>query len=187
MRSAQIVAALVFTLVWIPAVSFAGDLPPDEQAFFDKHLSDIVEIEPTPLRTDATAAVFNVPLYAVKMTIHQGPDTQTMNLIAAKTDTKLLTMSSPGTDEDLPQFKSMISPQFKLNSGDDGQTFEKAIDVIDPIPDVSPDDQKAKAHSQQGTQWTFVRGTFFQKHKGYVVTTDDSGAIRSVKYSLNLP
>lgn len=170
----------------LPSIALA-QLSSDDQAYFDKHFADMVQVEYTPLTGGGIDKVFSAPLYRVHLTIEAGPESQTADTIAAKTDSKIVTICSPSTDEDLPQMKTLINPQFKLNTDDDGKAFESALEVMDPVPTINLTDAQGKATSHQGNQWTFARGSFIGHHKGYVVRTDDQGTVTSVKYSLNLP
>ena len=42
-------------------------------------------------------------------------------------------------------------------------------------------------YKHAGNQWTLVRGMFFDKKMGFVLTTDANGAVTNVKYVLKLP
>ena len=186
MRKGLIAVVALMVGIVASAGAFAGALTPDEQQFFDKHLSDIVKVEPTRLNGAALDHVFKVPFYDIKVTIQQGDGTETTHVIAARDGSKLVQMSSPGTDEPLPQFKALLNPRFKLKTEQDAKEMEQAIDAINPISHFGSD-TKAKAIKHQGNEWLFIRGEFFKKHSGYVVTTDADGTITDVKYSLKLP
>jgi hypothetical protein len=161
MRKGLIVVVVLLAGMVASARAFAQALTPDERQFFDKHLSDTVKVEPTRLQGAALDRVFRVPFYDIKITIQQGDGTETMHVIAARDGSKLVQMSSPGSDEPLPQFKALLNPKFKLASEQDAKDLEQAIDVVDPISHFVSD-AKDKTIKHQGSQWLFIRGEFFK-------------------------
>lgn len=183
MRRALLIASLGLLLGSVS--SFGAALSPEERAFFDKHLSSIVEIEPTRVSNPAVDRVFSAPIYDIKIIIHQGQGTQSSHVTVARVGSDLIEMSNPGTNAELPNVRKLISPKFKLKTDADGQALQIAIDAIDPIRFHG--DEKDKAVRHQGNEWTLIRGSFFKKHSGYVFTTDASGQITGVRYSLDIP
>lgn len=164
-------------------------LSPDERAFFDKHISKIVQIEPTRMEGPALQTVFQSPLYKVIVTISQGDSgKQTVDLVVARVRQELADVSLPGTNEGMPQLQRMISPKFKLKNQQAAKTLEAALDALYPISDAfGGEDLKAKAIKHSGSDWLFIRGAFFKKHKGFVFKTNPDGTIAGVSYSLDLP
>jgi hypothetical protein len=169
-------------------VARGDDLPPDERAFFDKNISKIVQIEPTRLHSPALDRAFKAAFYKVTVAIKEGDSQQTQDLVVARSGDDLVPVSKPSTTEDLPHFKQMLNPAFKLRNQKDAATLQDALDVLYPISkDFGDKDLKAKAIKHTGKDWIFIRGEFFKKHAGFVFTTDATGAVQSVKYSLELP
>lgn len=180
----------IVVLMWcLTSAAQGAGLSSDERAFFDKHISKIVQIEPARLSDPALRRVFKAAFYKVTITLNQGESgTQTMDLTVARVGDELVDVSMPSTTEDLPKFKQMLNPEFKLRNEKDAQTLQSALDVLYPIStSFGGEDLKAKGIMHSGKQWNFIRGEFFKKHKGFSFTTDASGAISNVKYSLELP
>ena len=163
----------------------AADLSPADKAFFDQHISDIIKIQPTQLDSDAVKKVFAVPFYSVNITIKEGDSTENQDLVVVRSGTSLISASRPSSDADLPEFPKMINPAFKLKTDDDAGVMQAALDAAYPI--VGDDDKKAEKFTHNGHEWRFIRGKFFDKEMGYLLTTDDSGAITSAKFMLKLP
>lgn len=158
----------------------------DEQAFFDKHVSDVVKIDSTRMSDPAVVKVFGVPIYSVNVILDLGDgSTQGNPLVVARVDEKLVSVSRPGTDSDCPNIQKMFSPSFKLTSDDDAKSVQQAMDVVYPI--LGDSDKAAEKFTHGSNQWTFVRGKFFDKLMGFVVTTDAGGTVTGVKYVLKLP
>ncbi len=68
-RSLILMLALAFCA---PAIqSGAQTLTADERAFFDQHISQIVQIEPKRLADPAVQKVFAAPFYEVTVTIER--------------------------------------------------------------------------------------------------------------------
>jgi hypothetical protein len=168
-----------------PLASRAGDLSADEQAFFDKHSSQVVSLTPTRLDHPDFVKVFATPFYAVHVAIKQPDGDMTNELVVAKIDDKLVPVSRPGSDTDLPDFVKMINPDFKLKSDADSAAMQRALDLAYPI--LGDDDKKAESVVHTGNQWMFVRGLFFKDKLGFIFETDADGSIKSAKFSLKLP
>ncbi len=180
--------ALSTMLSTLPVLLSARDLTPDEQAFFDKHMSDMIKIRLETQRLDAPAIVkvFSPPIYTVKMILEFVADSEvSSHLIVARIGDKLVSLSRPSGDDDLPDFQRMLNPDFKLRTDTDATTLQQALDAAYPI--VSDDDKKAEAFRHTGHTWIFVRGDFIDSKLGYLFETDASGAIKSVKFLLRLP
>ena len=179
-----VVAAL--SLAW---TARGAGLSADERAFFDKHMSDIVKVEPSRMDEPALKKVFDAPFFDVKVTINQGgSETQTSDVKVARVGQELVNVSLPSTTEQMPKLKQMFKPTFKLRSEQDAKAVEAALDVLYPISNsFGGEDLKAKAIKHAGNKWMFIRGAFFQKHKGFAFTTGADGAITAVEYSLDLP
>jgi hypothetical protein len=178
---------LVLTLAFCaPAAHAAAQaLTPAERAFFDQHISEIVQIEPKRLVDPALQKVFATPFYEVTVTIRENNGMNTNTLIAARVGSQLVNATRPGEDAELPDFLKMMNPVFKLATSADARTLQQALDAAYPI--LGSDDQKAKTYRRAGNQWIFVRGVFFDNRQGFVFETDSTGAIVAVKYALKLP
>jgi hypothetical protein len=169
----------------LPALLPAGDLTPDEQAFFDQHLSDVVRFEKQRLDDPAMVKVFSSPFYAVKVVLKLADGEQSNDFVAARNGDNLVSVNRPGTDGDLPDLQKMLNPEFKLRTPADATLLQQALDTVYPI--VMSNDQKLKTFRQAGKTWIFVRGEFFDAKSGFIFETDEDGAITSVKYQLKLP
>ena len=185
-RSIAIFAAFAFATT-LTQMALADGLPPDEQALFDKQISNVVEIQPTRVNESSFLKVFSAPFYKVKILIKQGDGgSSTQDLVVARIDNQLVSVDRPGTDEDLPTFPKTLNPDFKLKTDDDAKALQDALDRIYPF--VMDSDKKLEAIKHNGNQWTFVRGNFMNgKVLGFIFEVDAAGAIKSVKFSLQIP
>jgi hypothetical protein len=182
-RSLAITLAAVLSVS--PLVSSAADLTPDEQEFINQHTSDLVKFETQRLDDEVMQEVFSAPFYSVKITLG-GEDSGGMTtLIVARVGDKLVNVTKPGTDAELPDFVQMLKPELRLRSTGDATMVQKALDTI--FPPFMESERKLITFKHTGTTWIFVRGEFFESKSGYVFETDADGAIQSVKYMLRLP
>ncbi len=176
------VAAVVSVLMF----SALGQGPADELTFVKNHLSDVVQVEPARLDDAAVMKVFAAPVYRVTVKIRDAEGaTNTSEAIVAHVGDELLPITRPSSDADCPTFVKMLRRDFKLTKDADAATLQEALDQLYPI--IMEDEKKAEAFHHSGNQWQFVRGTFFEDKMGFLVTTDASGTITSVKYVLKLP
>lgn len=161
-------------------------LSTDEQAFLHKHLPDVVQVEPTRLNDHAIVRTFATPIYRVTVLIKEGDGgTSTSSVVVARLGDELVSVSRPGGDGEYPNIQKMFRPDLKLTSEDVAETLQHALDIVYPIS--GHDDKSAETFRHDGNQWVFVRGKFFDSLMGFVLTTDESGAITGVKYVLKLP
>ncbi len=170
----------------LPIIAAADGLAPDEQAFFDKHIPELVKISPTKVTDAPVVKVFSAPFYQVKISLDQGDgSTQDQSIVVTRIDEKLVSVARPSGETDLPDFPKLLNADFKLKGDDDAKTMQQALDAIYPI--VGDDDKKVEAFTHDGDQWTFVRGNFIGKKLGFIFQTDPSGAITSARFSLSIP
>jgi hypothetical protein len=177
----RVACGLVMLLLVPAGQALAAAASAADQAFFNKHLADLVQVEPIPIHTLAVDKVIAEPIFKLKITI--GGEMTTTELVAKEGD-KIAVVSLPSSDADMPKLMKLISPKFTLKSDQDGQAFQEALDALYPISD--DDDSKLKSVKHDGNQWTFIRGKFFSHFLGFVVTTDDAGKITGIKYSLEI-
>ncbi len=158
----------------------------DEQAFLKQHLADVVTVVPTRLDDPDVVKTFSGPIYQITITINMGDNsTSHQQQIAARVGDKLVPLSQPSTDRDCSDIQKMLNGDFTLRTDDDAKVLQSALDELYPV--ASDDDKKVVAFHHDGHEWSFVRGAFFDKHLGFIFTTDDGGKITDVKFSLKLP
>ena len=110
--------------------------------------------------------------------------TGSQDQIVARVGDKIVAVTRPGTDGDAPVVMKLINPEFKLATDADAKTLQTALDAAFPI--MMDDDKKLASFSHAKSDWTFIRGKFFEKKLGFIFTTDDKGKIVSVKFSLGI-
>lgn len=173
------------TIALLAPLASADALPPDEQAFLDKHMADVIAITPKRLDDAALAKAISAPIYMLNIAINMGDGgSMTQSQMAAHVGDQLVPVTRPGTDGDCPQIAKMIKSDFALKSDDDAKTLQSAFDLL--FPPVGDIEKKVIAFHHNGNEWQFIRGAFFDKHMGFVITTDNAGKITAVKYSLKL-
>jgi hypothetical protein len=163
----------------------AQSLTPDEQAFFDRHASDLVKVEPARLSDPAVAAVFSVPLYTVTVSLFAQGGTSTSSFVATRFGGRLVSVDTPGTDDAAPMIAKFLNPSFRLRTDQDATILARALDLAYPI--VADAERKAATFRRSGTHWQFIRNHFFGSPSGFTFTTDRAGAITAVTYALKLP
>lgn len=186
MQRALFMAALTaFGVLWFLPAVLAGQPSADEQAFLDKHMSDVVVIAPVRMDDPSVLAAIAAPIYQLTITLNSGDGgTMTQTQMAARVGDKLVPLSRPGTDGNCPDLQKMIRPGFHLKADDDARALQSALNAL--FPPVVEEEKKAIAFRHQGHDWQFVRGVFFGKPMGFVFTTDDQGNVTAVKFALKL-
>ncbi len=175
-----------------------ADQPPtlkEKQIIHQAVLSkEEVEIETKATRRtdDVLTEVFSARFYDV--TIIEHAKNQTLapatrdTAILARLDDQMIDLKSPTTNEPLPNLQRILNNDFQIKSLQNALILEKALDILYPIStSFGHDDLDKKAILQKGNQWFFIRGAFFDDLAGFVFSTDTSGNITSVSYSLGIP
>jgi hypothetical protein len=178
-----VITSAVLAGVLAQAGPRAQQLSPADQQFFDRHIADVVRLEPSPVDNPALPKVFDCRFYRVKVVVAQSSWT----LVVARTASDLVQVALPSTASEMPDLQHLVRPAFRLATDEDAHVFQDALDVLYPIDaGFGGRDVAAKTIRHAGTAWTFVRGKFFDHDKGFVVTTDEAGAVTAVKYSLEI-
>lgn len=187
MRYALLFVALILGLFLSPVRAAEQPVSADDKAFFDKQMGKLVKFEPKPLAGDALGKVFAAKFF--KLGVSVGADGMSVDLVVAKSGDNLLEVTTPSTTADMPDFKTLFKPDFKLKTDADAKSLQAALDLLYPIDERFSDgkeDIKAKTFKHTGTTWTFIRGKFFDDFKGFIVKIDANGTVTSVEYSLNI-
>lgn len=181
----RILAALLAVCVGsVISTANAADITPAEKEFFEKNLNKIVKLTPKLLDQPAVGKVISAKVYHANLQIG---DTG-MEMLLVRDGDKIVNLSQPGTDMELPDLKAILNPKFKLLDAASAKTLEAAIDVLYPR-DAFGENAGAKENTirNKGNEWVLIRGKFFENNKGFVFTTDGKGTITKVKFSLSLP
>jgi hypothetical protein len=180
------IARLAFAASAIAGLCSTPTARADDGAdFIKQHISDVVKIDAVPSADPAVLSTFGSSIYTVTVGISDGESMQTNTLIVVRSGDNVVPLARPGTDGDYPKILKMLNPSLRLTSDSDLKTVQMAFDFVFPI--VGMQDMAARDYKHVGNQWTLVRGLFFDKKMGFVLTTDASGAVTDLKYVLKLP
>jgi hypothetical protein len=157
----------------------------DGAAFIMQHISDVVKIDAAPNTDPAVLSTFGNSIYTVTIGISDGDSLQTNTIIVARSGDGVASLSRPSTDGDYPKILKMLNPSLRLTGDSDLKAVQNAFDIVYPIAGLQ--DMSVRDYKHVGNQWILVRGMFFDKKMGFVLTTDANGAITDVKYVLKLP
>ncbi|GAA4651180.1 hypothetical protein GCM10023116_34630 [Kistimonas scapharcae] len=157
------------------------------QAVLEKETVDI-ETEATRRTDDALARVFSTPFYDVTIIQHSDNHTQEESALLTNLDGQMVELKAPTTNEPLPDLHRILNKDFQIKSPQDALLLEEALDILYPIRTTfGNEDLNQKAVLENGNQWLFIRGAFFEDLKGFVFTTDASGNITDASYALRIP
>jgi hypothetical protein len=183
----------MFALAFLAIVALrqsisTADTAADDEAFINSHLDKLVKVHVTRIDAPAVGKVFGATILKVDMSPR---DSQFSNSILkiARVGDDVVQITEPSETKDLPEMQKLIKTDFTLKSTDDAKVFQDALDAIYPVDPLGFDKEAAaaKKFKQDGKQWTFIRGTTYEKkNKGYVITVDDAGKVTGVKYSESL-
>ncbi len=179
-----VLPALAAALLITPTVA-AAPMTDEESKAVEAEVRRRITTKTKKLDSDALNKAFVASLYEVDVKVSQGNSSQTVGLQLARVDGKFVDVEKPTTNQSMPWLKKILRPEFRLKSDPDAKVFEAALDAIYPISTFG-NKKSPKAIRHDGNKWIFVRGTFFDDVSGYIVTTDDEGAVTAVDYSLRI-
>ncbi|KEI69373.1 hypothetical protein [Endozoicomonas elysicola] len=190
MKSAATLFAILFSITTFQT-ALAKSLTAEEKKGIQRTIINNIKIKTKArvLENSSIQKTFSAKFYDVTITQHDIAEgsSSAHNRTLVKQGNKFIYLESPTTDEPLPKLFSMLNKQFMLKNQKDAQILEEALDTIYPIStSFGTEDLDKKAIRQEGNQWIFIRGGFFDKLMGFVFQTDSGGRIQSVSYSLNI-
>ena len=161
----------------------AQDVSPADQQFFDSRIGSLVKLEPHRIDSPALSKVFSSTFYEVGVDVAGA----TTKLLVARNGENIVEVTEPSTTAEMPDFEKIFNPSFRLTDSEQAHVLQDALDILFPIDTTfDTEDLAAKAIRHSGTEWTFIRGKFFEHFKGMVFTTNQSGAVRRVDFSLEI-
>ena len=142
-----------------------------------------VYVKPEVVDKEATAKVFEGTFFKAEVKISYIPtesSSYSESGINVYNDsvTKLRSCCS---NQEFPELLSLVKKDFLLNDEKSAQLFENALNVLYPVKKKEIPNVR---HLQEGNQWVFIRGTFFDDLQAFVVTTDSNGIITKIAYEL---
>ncbi len=166
---------------------FGEGITPKQQAQFTQHFLSQFYVTLWPLSAEAHKGVIEDQLYAVRI-ISKREDVSNDRDVVSYDGKSFHSLPLTDTDKDLPGLLVLLDKSFKLKSDADAQCFQTALDEVYPVNRKGDfgDDEDVKSIRHDGNRWYFIRGKFFEKLKGFVLTTQDDGTITKVAYSLQI-
>ena len=142
-----------------------------------------VYVQPEVVDKEATAKVFAGTFFKAEVKISYIPtesNSYAESGINVLNDSVTKIRSCCSTQE-FPELLSLVKKDFLLNDEKSAQLFENALNVLYPVKKKEIPNVR---HLQEGDQWVFIRGTFFNDLQAFVVTTDTDGRITKIAYQL---
>lgn len=171
---------LVFVMAMQGQIVSAQDQKSVEETVLKKVINRI-KVKATPIKSEAVKNVLSSEIYKVTITIEVDGGYKTMEELAVADGTSVSSLPELNTNKKLDDLTKIINKDFKLTKETSAE-FEAMLDAIYPVTR----DKNQKAMVISGNTFTFIRGKFFDKKKGFIVSTDASGKVTDVSYSLEI-
>jgi hypothetical protein len=178
-------SAVLISILLLSVTVYAGNISEKEKATIQKAIAGMIGVDATRVESSGAKKVFAATIYLVDL-FREGADGSRFGMgkfLLAQIGAAFVEPEGTQTSKTMPNLKSIIKNDFRLNSQKDAEFLQDALDSIYKIGSSS--DQKAKAIIQKGNEWIFVRGAFFKKKKGFVFKVD-KGVITEIQYSLGI-
>ena len=149
-------------------------------------LSKMLFVDVETLQGEMISTVFDGTLMKISLGKKSSNASQKMPLFAAPLgvqENDVVEFEDLSTSVECPKIASFVRSDFLLKDDAAAKVFEQALDQVWK---VSTFDKEHKRIKHEGNEWTFVRGDFFKEFKGFIVTTDESGKVVNVAYSLSI-
>ncbi len=172
--------ALIFAAsLVIPLSALADESEKVRKLFLEGISADVEAVGDTAFK-----GVFRFPVYRIKVTLipesvkAKFPIDQTIY----QSESGLVHIFTPTTDEELPYLKELIGPEFRLTE-ETAPRLEAALRGL--MSSRFFDDKESRTVSADG-EWRFITGKFFKDNKGFVIRVDDEGSVTGASYVLRI-
>ena len=164
---------------------YAQTLSQEEKTSIQNVIYKMIKIDAARIASPAMGKVFAGTFYSVKLSrgTSSGGSFGMGKLLLAKVGNRFVEPEGTQTNKSMPNLKSAIKKDFRLNSQKDAELLQQALDSAYKI--TSSSDKKAKVIIHKGDEWIFVRGSFFKKKKGFIFKVTN-GVITEINYSLGI-
>lgn len=173
------------TLLLVTAMVQAGEIEADDLAMIKESICRMIDVQAQPVSSEALKRVFQGRFFQVKLS-RKNPDGSIYGmgkLRMVRLGDRMVFPSDIGTDKSLPVLLEILNPDFSLTTDSDARLMEQALGALYPVHSIS--DKNATGIRRQGDTWLFVRGKFFDHHKGFVVKTKN-GKVTELRYKLKI-
>ncbi len=142
------------------------------------------DIAYVPVQSPIIAKIFSASFYDVTSKIKGGD--MASKLRVARIGDRVVLLEDTTTTHPMPVFLSTIKKDFRITKDEDAALFENTLDRLFPVGGFGGDDSKHKEIRRTKESVTFVRGAFFDKRKGFILTLAADGSVTGVTYSLDI-
>lgn len=169
------------------AESDAEKTAEENQKLIETFVRSNVYAQPKVLAKDVIGKVFEGDFYETKVKISYTPGSSSSSTesginVHDGEVTKVAECCS--NHQEFPTLLSLVKKDFLLKDEKAAKQFEAALDLLYPPREK---DRKEVKHMQEGEQWIFIRGTFFDDAKAFAVTTDPDGTVTNIEFKLPYP
>jgi hypothetical protein len=158
--------------------------PKLEQAIL-KQIIQNTEVTAQEIKDANVAKCFSVQLYTTKIKHTDDNGISTTSFLYIMKDDAVFNNTAPRTSKEMPELHSIVNPEFRLKTKEDGEHLIKAMKVIFKKNfDGEYDGQNEPHFVQNGTTWTMVNYTFGKTFYGFTFETNADGKITKISRSI---
>ena len=168
----------------IAFVSVSGQTIPEKDAvMIDELINSTITIKKVTIESEALAKVFNGTFYKATPTYnHRGGIASCEEYGMVVYNEKVTELEDVSETKTLDFLFSLLKKDLTIRNESEAKIFESALDAIYPV-DWTVDAEDKKLLQQDG-KWLFLRGSFFESKKGFVVTLDQNFRISRIDFDL---
>jgi hypothetical protein len=175
-----------FTAYFLALGTFVTPLlanPKIEQAIL-KEISQNIKITSREIKDANVAKCFSGPIYTAEVDLTIGDVTSTSISSYIMKDDGVIEFTQPITDQEMPELHSIVNPEFRLKTKEDGEHLIKAMKVI--LGSAFDEDKVEPHFVQNGSTWSMIIDTFFKDFSGFIFETNVDGKITKISRSLHI-
>lgn len=178
----QIVIGVLSFMLVSPLMS-GQQVPANDAKLIDDHVFAKVTIKKEKIEAPSLTRVFRGVYYkAVPTYNHKDGTASCESYLVAVVDGSIVEPDEPNGAMTMEVLFTLLRSDFSIKTATDAKTFEEALDALYPL-DWSENTESKKHFIREG-KWYFIRGEFFESLKGFMVTTDSQGVIKSIDFDL---
>lgn len=172
---------IIAAISWFSAMG--QSIPTSDDELINNYISSTMSIKKEKLESESLARVFNGSFYKATPAYSRNGGTATCEVYnVVIMNGKLAELEEITETKTMDQMFSLLKKDFTIKGESDAKIFEEALDAIYPLG--WSDDAGDKKHFFKDGKWYFLRGTFFDSKKAFILTLNQSSAISQIEYNL---
>jgi hypothetical protein len=173
-----------FTTFFLASGIFVSPLlanPKLEQAIL-KEINQNTEITAQEIKDASVDKCFAGPIYTTIVDMLK--KSHNLGALYGMKDDGVVEITDPGSNEEMPKLQSIVNPEFRLKTKEDGEHLINAMHALYERAFII---DKVEPHFvQNGLTWSMIIGEMREDFHGFIFETNADGKITKISRSLEI-